>query len=419
MRFLIIVFSVFFFISPLRSQSVSLEECTQAAIEQFPITRNMDIILESFKQQQDIIGLNYFPALSLNALGNYQSDVVSFDLGVSIPGMTLPSVPHLQFRNTLDFNQLIYDGGVITALKDINSNEFEIHKSEIKNRQFQLRLIVEDIYMAILLGKGQIPILDLHISTLESNRNEVQKLVDEGVLLQSDVDLIDARLLESQHMKHQTIAKLDQLISQMNELSGLDMDQDGVFDIPEPDIDSKSVVRGEIQLLDKQQNLLMSKQNLLSRANYPKIGAFGQLGYGRPGLNFMSDQWDSFFVAGIKFSWTFWDWKKTKKQNANLHLQSKMLDNEKDAFMMNLNLRLIEQRIAISSINNSILKELDLIKIYDRILESSRQQLQEGVITMNTFLQNLNAAKLSRQNLLNYKIQLVRAKQRLVTLTGN
>ncbi|MEA1878421.1 MAG: TolC family protein [Bacteroidota bacterium] len=419
MRFPVFIFFAFFFVTPVISQSVSLEECTQAAIDQFPVTRNLDIIKEKVKRQHDILSLNYLPGLALNALGNYQSDVVSFDLGVNIPGMTLPEVPHLQFRNTLDINQLIYDGGVNTALKELISIQQMIQETEIENRQFQVRLMVEDIYMAVLLTKGQIPIFDLHIATLESGRDEIQKLVDEGVLIQSDLDLMDAKLLESNHLKHQALAKLDQLLAQMSELTGLALDLNWIFEIPKPDIASKSIARGEILLLDRQKSLLEGNQNLLLRVNYPKIGAFGQLGYGRPGLNFLSDQWDSFFIAGINFSWTFWDWKKSKKQRANLELQSKMLNNEKDAFLMNLNLGLIEQKSAINSINQSILKELDLIDIYDRILESSSHQLKEGVITVNTYLQNLTASKLSRQKLANYKVQLIKAKQRLVTLTGN
>jgi len=419
MRFPIFIIIVLFFVAPVMSQSVSLEECTQAAIDQFPVSRNLDIIQERFDRQQDVISLNYLPGLSLNALGNYQSDVVSFDLGVNIPGLTLPEVPHLQFRNTVDINQLVYDGGVNATMKSLNRIQHEIQEEEVKNRQFQICLMVEDIYMAILISKGQIPIFDLHINTLESSRDEINKLVDEGVLIQSDLDLMDARILESKHLKHQTYARLDQLTAQMNELTGMSLDINLSFRLPQPDIDSRTVVRGEIRLLDYQKNLLKGNQDLLSRVNYPKIGAFGQLGYGKPGLNFMSDQWDSFFVAGINFSWRFWDWNKSKKQRANLELQSKMLDNEKDAFLMQLNLGLIEQKSAISSINQSILKELDLIDIYDRILESSHQQLKEGVITVNTYLQNLSASKLSRQNLVNYKVQLVRAKQRFVTLTGN
>ena len=96
-----------------------------------------------------------------------------------------------------------------------------------------------------------------------------------------------------------------------------------------------------------------------------------------------------------------------------------MLENEKEAFYRQLNLSLIEQRRLIERINQSILKELEIIAVYDRILENSRQQLKEGVITLNTYLQNLNESKLARQHLANYKIQSIKAKQKFVTLTGN
>lgn len=419
MRFPIFVFVTLFYMAPVMSQSVSLEECTQAAINHFPVTRNLDIIREKFDRQDDIIVINYLPGITLNAQGNYQSDVVSFDLGVNIPGLTFPTVPNVQFKNTLDIKQLVYDGGVNAALKELNVIQREIQESEIRNRQFQIRLMIEDIYMAILLTKGQIPIFDLHINTLETNREDIQTLVDEGVLIQADVDLMDAKLLESKHLKHLTYTRLNQFTAQMNELTGMDLDLNWNFNLPQPDIRSNTVLRGEVLLLDSQKRMLKSNQNLISRANYPKVGAFGQLGYGRPGLNFLNDKWDSFFIAGINFSWNLWDWKKSKKQKTNLDLQSRMLDNEKETFLMHLNLGLIEQKSSITSINQSILKELELIDIYDRILESSREQLKEGVITVNTFLQNLNASKLSRQNLLNYKIQLISAKQRFVTLTGN
>ena len=35
----------------------------------------------------------------------------------------------------------------------------------------------------------------------------------------------------------------------------------------------------------------------------PRIGAFVQGGYGRPGLNMLEDSFEPYYVAGVRLSW--------------------------------------------------------------------------------------------------------------------
>ena len=101
MKWILLTTLAIFVASSSISQTISLDECKIAAIDAFPISNNLNIIRDRFNQEEKIISQNFLPELSLNANGMYQSDVVSFDLGTSIPGLSIPEIPHLQFRLTI------------------------------------------------------------------------------------------------------------------------------------------------------------------------------------------------------------------------------------------------------------------------------------------------------------------------------
>lgn len=413
----LLVFQLLF--GAVRAQTIRMEDCVEAAISQNPVTRNLELIKTSLDQQRQILQLNYLPSLKMNASGNYQSDVLGFDLGVSIPGLSLPEMPHFQFKHTVEASQLIYDGGFLRKQQEVNELEGHIQETEIRKRQFEIKVLAENLFLSIVMLKEQMPILELHLKAIETNRIYLEKLLAEGVLLPADLDQLDAKAVETKLQINQTESDLGQLCEKMNRLTGLDIQSDWDFILTDKSSDNWQINRQEISLINQQQNLVHLNQKLLERQNYPRIAAFGQAGYGRPGLNFLSDQWDTFFLAGINFSWNLWDWKKTSKQKALMGLQSGQLENEKQAFLMQLDLSLIEQRNAVKKLNQSILGQIEVIELYGRIVENSNRQLAGGTLTMNSYLQNLNSLKIARQQLSVYKVQMAGANKRLQSLTGN
>jgi outer membrane protein len=90
----------------------------------------------------------------------------------------------------------------------------------------------------------------------------------------------------------------------------------------------------------------------------PAVAAFGPLGYGKPGLNFIGREWMDYWLVGAGLEWNLWEWGKTRSRTRQASLQaSKMRETDRkirDAVVLDVTqavLRLEEagQRLALTA----------------------------------------------------------------------
>ena len=90
------------------------------------------------------------------------------------------------------------------------------------------------------------------------------------------------------------------LIALMSVLTGSVIPDNATFTEPEilVDPDHYSDMRPEYKLFDLQQQKMDAMKNLTWTKRNPRVYAFGNLGYGRPGLNMFKEDADLFYVVG-------------------------------------------------------------------------------------------------------------------------
>ncbi len=90
-------------------------------------------------------------------------------------------------------------------------------------------------------------------------------------------------------------------------LAGESLDRSMVFVKPTPDDELISPVinRPELQMFNAQEAAVETQKLLLKARNMPKLGAFAQGGYGKPGLNMFDNDFSPYFLGGIRLSWNF------------------------------------------------------------------------------------------------------------------
>ena len=172
----------------------------------------------------------------------------------------------------------------------------------------------------------------------------------------------------------------------------------------------KLSIRPENTLFQFQKEQLNLAANLKKNENNPKIFGFGQFAYGKPGLNMLSEDFDTYFLAGIKLSWNFWDWQKTKKEVEIFKIKADIIDFHKSSFEQGQNILLANASKNIGSLEQKIDKDLKIIELQKQILESFSSQLNNGVITSSEYLSQLNLVTQAEINLKTHEIQLIEAK---------
>src|SRR6478752_840271 len=105
-----IIFILFLIpIVSLAQQSLSLQDCYNLVNKNYPIAKQVNLLQQKSDVEVDIINKGKLPKIELNAQATYQNQVTQ------VPGQLIPPLNKDQYRASLDFNQLIYNGRIIAA----------------------------------------------------------------------------------------------------------------------------------------------------------------------------------------------------------------------------------------------------------------------------------------------------------------
>ncbi len=375
--------------------TLSLEDCYARAIEVHPVSGD-NVLLESMtllKLQNH--NAFYYPQFDLYAQATYQSDVTSVD--VSIPGIDIPKPSNDQYKIAMDISQVIYDGGLTKSRKQLEKQQLETAVKQTEVTLHQLKEMVNSVFFTILLLQEQEKILDLMIEVLDERVSVARSAVKNGVMMESDLlSLLAEQLKLKQQVTEMNISKETGLIV-LAELLEMEFDEGMELVVPAVDIDRNSdISRPEIGLFESQISQFGLSSDIIRSSRRPKVYAFSQVGYGRPGLNMLSDEFDPYYLVGARISWNPFDWKQSKREREMLLLKQGQVTNQMEAFTRNVNIELERAQSDIKKFEKLMTLDETIIEMRSRIVQSSTSKLDNGVINPADYISDLNAEKQAR-----------------------
>ncbi len=396
----IITFLAFSF-SNYAQTSISLESCYELARQNHPLYSNLQINGETNSLEIKNLNTNYLPSVNFNAQATYQSDVVTIE--IPMPGVNIPQPTKEQYKLTVDFQQVIYDGGLTKELKKIQQLNSEAENWAIETLLYKLKEEINTAFFGILLIQQKIALYEVVVNELNNKLLLVESGIKNGAALESDRNLLKAEILTNEQ---EIISLQSDKFAAINSLSTLinsSLDHNSKLELPSntvPDFNSEPQQRPENQLYQLKNKILSEQSYLLSINQRPKLAGFGQLGVGKPGLNMLSDEMNEFYIIGAKLSWNIWDWKKTKREKQIVHLQIESNENTEKAFNQTITILLQQERDKILKYNQLIAKDLEIIELREKIAKNSYSQYENGAITLNDYLSDFNlesAAKIRKE----------------------
>ncbi len=408
-----------FAMSDLKAQeSVTLEECRQWAREYHPVLKQKEIYKKISELELQNIETNYLPNVSINGQATYQSDVTS--IGIDLPNVNIPSVGKDQYKMYLDVRQNIWDGGVTKAVELIEKSKEQGDQQSVEFELFKVNQQVIQFFFTSFFIQENLNILDRKKETLKARGDLLESGVKHGMVLQSDLYLIDAELLRLMQQQLELKSSRETVHSALAIITGKEIDTFNSLELPERDFaESDQIVRPEMDLFLSQGNLLHANSELLSRKRYPKVFGFGQAGYGKPGLNMLNNKFDAYYLVGVGVSWNVFDWKKTLRNKESISLQQELIQTRQDHFEQSIEIGLDKEIRKIRNLEEIILSDSELIELQERITKSSASKLENGAITIADYLQDLNAEMATRITFETHKIQLEEAKINYQHILGN
>ncbi len=400
------------------AQTITLEQVQQKAKQQYPLIKQKGLI----KQVKDIsienLRKGFLPQLSLNGQATYQSEVTT--VKIPFPGVTIEPLSKDQYKLVADVNQMIYDGGLLkqqTAMQQMNA---EVEDQKIEVELYKLNERINQVYLSILYIDEQLKQTELVRKDLETGLKKIEAQVNGGVAFKSNLNLLKAELLKIDQRIIELQSSRTGLLDVLTLFTGeaytfTTQLEKPVVQLPAYDA---TVSRPEINLFQKQQQLLGVQNNLIKAKNLPKTSFFFQGGYGRPGLNFLENKFATYYVTGVRFNWAFGGLYTAKREKELIGLNQQIIAVQQDVFLLNTNTQLKQQQAEIDKIKKLISKDNDIIELRIKVKEAANAQLENGVITANDYLREINAEDQARQTLILHQLQLLQAQINYQTIKG-
>ena len=318
-----------------------------------------------------------------------------------------------------DVNQVIWDGGVIKQQKTMQQLNAEVEEQKIEVELYKLTDRINQIYVSILYIDEQLKQTELIRKDLGTGIKKVEAQVNNGVAFRSNLLLLQAELLKTDQRVIELKASRKGLLDVLSLFTGESYNETTVFESPAvTEVVDASVNRPELTLFQKQNQFFSGQANLIQAKNLPKASFFFQGGYGRPGLNMLDNQFSPFYITGVRFNWAFGGLYTAKREKQLIEINKKNVSVQQDAFLLNTNTQLKQQQAEVDKINQLIAKDLEIIDLREKVKEAAKAQLENGVITANDYLREVNAEDQARQTLIIHRVQLVQAKINYQTIKG-
>ena len=420
MKKYILVILFFGMIVQMQAQTVSLQMCRDSAVRNYPNLRQIMLNNETYELNIKNIKTNYYPKLNLSGQASYQSDVTKIP-DMPLPAFDVPEISKDWYKINLDVEQMIYDGGMTSGQKKVEAARHEISDQKVQVELYQLKERVNQLFFNILFLRKNIEVLEVLHQNLTTRIKDAKVAFENGMLLSSDVDALKVELYRAEQKITEKEEDISALIASLNELTHLNIQSAEELIVPEIKLENYDFVnnRPEYILLDKQQSQIMAMKSLTKAKRIPVFMAFGQAGYGRPGYDMLNDNFDDYYMVGLRLHWNIWDWGKVKREKQVFDIQNNIINARKETFNQNLRADLHKRMADIEKYRKIIGRDNDIVQLQKNVVETAGRKLKNGTITSTSYLIELNKMTEAKLNLEAHKLQLIYAKYQYLTSVGN
>ncbi|MDR0385095.1 MAG: TolC family protein [Prevotellaceae bacterium] len=377
-------------------QTVTVEECFKKARVNYPLIKQLNLIEKAREYNMDNLQKTFLPQVAVTAQASWQTDVMT--LPVNIPG--IPSISRGQYRATADISQTVWDGGTIKSQKALTVASSNVELQNIEVEMYAIAEQICNLYFGTLLTDEQMKQIDILRENLEVSLNSARSMHKNGTALASDIDLLNVEILNTVQRKTELIhlksAYTEMLSALINEpLAEFSL----VRSVNEfPDLQNTVLSRPEMLMFERQISLIDARENMIKSKSRPRLSLFVQGGYGRPGLNMLSDNFDFWGIGGVRMSWFLGNLYTKRNEKRIVSIDREKIMNREETLKFNINRQLVQIRNEIDSYGKLMESDREIIALREKVRTASEKKYSSGICTVNDLIKDINVENFARQN---------------------
>ncbi len=407
-----------FYIGLINAQeTITLEQCYQWSRENYPLIKKQELIKKAEQYTTENALKGWLPQVNITAQATYQNDVTQFP--VKLPNMNVEPLSKDQYKVYADVSQTIYDGGNIRNQKNLAKIQSEVQNIQTEVELDKLKERINQLYFGILQTNKQWTQLQFTKLDIKEGIKKAEAQLKNGVIFRSNLDVLKAELVKIEQKEIELQAIKQNFVQMLSYFIKKNIDENTQLETPEKILLTKNNNRSELKLFDAQKQLLETQRKIINTKNTPKLGAFFQGGYGKPGFNMLKNEFDLFYIGGIRLNIPISGFYTQKNDLALLENQSQEIEIQRENFLFNHNFIEIQQRNDLEKIQNLIEKDNELIELRKNIKTASLAQLENGVINTNDYLREVTAEEQAILTKITHEIQYLLTQYNLKAQLNN
>lgn len=418
MKTLILSLAVLLGANTVFSQQLTLAECYEKARQNFPLIKQKELLASTRDFTVANARSGYLPQLTIAGQATYQSDVTK--VPIEVPGFAIKALPKDQYKIYAEVSQSIYDGGAIKKQNAIAETNALVEDQRVEVELYKIKERINQIFFGTLLLDEQLAQVELINKDLQSSLQKVESSIRNGTAFKTNADILQAELLKNEQRAIEIKAGKTAYLTMLGIFIGQELGDNTTLQRP-GDVQAANdptIARPEMTLYNYQSQLFTAQQQLNNTRVLPRFGLFVQGGYGRPALNLLEPNFDTYYIGGLRLSWNLSGLYNTRRDKQQLNLNIQSVDVQRQTFLFNTKLTLKQQHTDIAKLNDLIRVDQQIIELREKIKGTAKAQLDNGVITANDYLRELNAEDQARQNLALHQIQLLMTEYNYLATTG-
>ena len=396
-------------------KKLTLQECYDLVDQNYPLAKQVDLLNQKTTFEIDALNTAKLPKMDLNAQATYQSEVIGFPTALS----GVNTMNKDQYRATMDINQLIYNGGAIAAHAKLKQAQTKTQQQQVALNIYATKNKINQYFFSILLLQQKKELLESKDELLISKVKEVTVGVKYGALLPTSELILEAERLKIKQQLTEISFEKTKMLENLALVTYSEMDATTVLETPNSEREAVNGIRPEIVFFDLQNEQIESSKSVLAKSNSLKLYAFGQAGYGNPGLNMLDNSFQPFYIVGLKTSWNIFDWGKVKKDRKSLNVAQEIVQTEKENFELNHKMELQQINKDIKKMEELLTSDLEIIQIHEKIVKSADAQMKNGVIASSEYLTEVIRLFEAKNNLAQHEVTLHLALANYQVSAGN
>ena len=397
--------------------TATLSECYEWSRINYPLIAKLDLLEKSTQYSLSNASKGNLPQININGQATYQSEVT--ELPLELPNVEIPTQDKDQYKIYGEIYQPLTNFSTIKSQKEQIAINGQIEQQKIEIDLYQLKDRINQIYFGTLLMEVKNEQLLLVQMDIDSTIARLDAAINNGTATLMDRKLLEVEKINVIQQLNENQSNQEAFLQMLAALTGKNITTSTSLVRPVAVILNSTLNRPELRLFDLQEQFITIQKAQISNRHIPILGLFFQGGYGRPALNFLSNDFSAYYITGLKFNWNLSNFYTSKNDRQRFDIQGQLIDTQKEIFLLNTEITQSQHATAINKYNTLINSDKQAVQLREEIKSTAEVQLANGLITTIDYIKILNDASRAKQQLNLHEIMHLQSQYNLNTTIGN